>query len=74
MESSELSRLEMAKYQIWLDGRPHVLHNSGEVLEVDRASIKCGICAIELKLNVGVRAIATNFYKNSLFFRTVVLY
>ncbi|WP_445247227.1 hypothetical protein [Microcoleus sp. OTE_8_concoct_300] len=36
MESSELSRLEMAKYQIWLDGLPHVLHNSGEVLEVDR--------------------------------------
>ena len=37
MESSELSRLEMGKYQIWLDGLPQVLHNSGEVLEVDRA-------------------------------------
>ena len=60
-----MSRLEMAKYQIWLDGRPHVLHNFGEVLEVDRASIKCGIIAIKLKLNVGVRAIATNLYKNS---------
>ena len=69
-----MSRLEMGKYQTWLDGRPNVLHNFGEVLEVDRASIKCGIRAIELKLNIAVRVIATNFYKNSLFFRTVVLY
>ena len=29
MESSELSRLEMGKYQTWLDGLPNVLHNSG---------------------------------------------